>query len=72
MAALSSILAWKISWTENLPGYSPWGPKELDTTEHIHNATLFGKKQNLDTIMLHVQGSASNQKLVNLLTMRKE
>ena len=66
------ILAWKISWTENLPDYSPRGPKELDTTEHAHNATCFGKQQNLDTIMLYAQGSASNQKLVNLLTIRKK
>ena len=38
MAAHSSILAWKIPWTEE-PG-SPWGPKESDTTEqpstHTH------------------------------------
>ena len=32
MATHSSILAWKIPWTEE-PGYSPWGHKELDTTE---------------------------------------
>ena len=25
--------AWKILWTEELSGYSPWGCKELDTTE---------------------------------------
>ena len=29
----SSIPAWKIPWTE---GYSPWGHKELDMTEHPH------------------------------------
>ena len=34
MAPHSSILAWRISWTErSLVGYSPWGLKELDTTE---------------------------------------
>ena len=27
------ILAWRIPWTEDLAGYSPWGQKELDTTE---------------------------------------
>ena len=27
-----SILAWKIPWTEKPVGYSPWDPKELDTT----------------------------------------
>ena len=33
MAAHSSILAWKIPWTEEPGGlYSPWGLKELDTT----------------------------------------
>ena len=34
MATHSSILAWRIPWTEeSLVGYSPWGGKELDTTE---------------------------------------
>ena len=33
MATHSSILAWKIPWTEELGGYSPRGCKELDTTE---------------------------------------
>ena len=32
MATYSSILAWKIPWTEE-PGYSPWGRKESETTE---------------------------------------
>ena len=31
-ATHSSILAWKIPWTEEPGGYSPWGLKELDTT----------------------------------------
>ena len=31
----SSILAWKIPWTEE-PGYNPWSHKELDMTEHIY------------------------------------
>ena len=36
MAPHSSTLAWKISWMENLVGYSPWGRKESDTTEPLH------------------------------------
>ena len=36
-ATHSSILAWRIPWTEELAtalaGYSPWGRKELDTIE---------------------------------------
>ena len=32
IATHSSILAWRISWTRRLVGYSPWGHKELDMT----------------------------------------
>ena len=35
MAIHSSILAWRIPWTESLAGYRLWGRKELDTTEVI-------------------------------------
>ena len=35
MAAHSSILAWKIPWTQSLVGYSPWGCQELDMTEPL-------------------------------------
>ena len=31
MATHSSTLAWKIPWTEERCGYSPWGRKEQDT-----------------------------------------
>ena len=35
MATHSSILAWKKSHGQrSLVGYSPWGHKETDTTEH--------------------------------------
>ena len=36
MATHTSILAWRIPWTEE-PGrvYNPWGCKELDTTEQL-------------------------------------
>ena len=35
MATHSSILAWRIPWTEELAGCSPWGLKESDTTEQL-------------------------------------
>ena len=36
----SSMLAWRISWTKDLSGYSPWGLKELDMTEaNEHSCT---------------------------------
>ena len=28
MATRFSVLAWKIPWTEDLMGYSPWGHKD--------------------------------------------
>ena len=39
-ATHSSILAWEIPWTKEPGGlyYSPWGPKELDTTEWLSTA----------------------------------
>ena len=37
MATHSSILAWRIPWTEEPGGlHSPRGRKELDTTERLH------------------------------------
>ena len=33
MATHCSILAWRISWTEEPVGYNPWGHKESDRTE---------------------------------------
>ena len=40
MATHSSMLAWRIAWTEE-PGrlYSPWGHKELDRTEWLSTQT---------------------------------
>ena len=36
MATHSSILAWRIPWTEEPGGYSPQGHKESDMTERLH------------------------------------
>ena len=37
MANHSNILAWKIPRMEEADGlHSPWGGKELDTTERLH------------------------------------
>ena len=36
METHSSVLAWRIPWTEEPDGlYSPWGRRELDTTERL-------------------------------------
>ena len=36
MATHSSILAWRIQWTENPGGLQAMGPKESDPTKHIY------------------------------------
>ena len=43
MATHSSILAWRIPWTEELGGLQSTGRKELDTTERActHNKLHF-------------------------------
>ena len=35
MATPSSVLVWRIPWTEEPGPYSPWGRKESDTTEQL-------------------------------------
>ena len=40
MATHSSILAWRIPWTEEPAGYSPKGHKELATTKQLNTFTF--------------------------------
>ena len=40
MATHSSILAWRIPWTEGPGGLQSWGRKELDTTEQLHGWSI--------------------------------
>ena len=40
MATHSSTLAWRIPWTEELEGYSPWDWKESDMTEWLTKIKL--------------------------------
>ena len=35
MAIHSSILSWKLLWTEDPRGYSPWGCKESDRSDLV-------------------------------------
>ena len=41
MATHSSIVAWRIPWQRSLVGYSPWGHRELDTTEQLTSSPFF-------------------------------
>ena len=43
MATHSSILAWRIPWTEKPVGYSPWGREEMEmakATERKHTGLI--------------------------------
>ena len=45
MATCPSILSWRILWTEDPVGYSPWGHKELDTTERLTLSLFMGSRK---------------------------
>ena len=45
MATHSSILAWKIPWTEEPERYSPRGGKESGTTERFHFHFLYDQSK---------------------------
>ena len=48
MATHSSIHAWRIPWTKEPGGYSPWGRKQSDMTEatqHTHRGVSLKKEQ---------------------------
>ena len=59
MATHSSILAWKIPWTEELSRlHSPWGHKESDTTEQLtHTHTHIYTMEYYSTIKRNNIGS---------------
>ena len=40
MATYSSILAWRIPWTEEPAGYRPMGHNELATTKQLNTFTF--------------------------------
>ena len=40
MATHSSILSWRIPWTEEAGGYSPWGCREVDMTEQLKHKSV--------------------------------
>ena len=42
-------LHWRIPWTEEPGGYSPWGCKESDTTEQLTHWTQTDLGSNLDS-----------------------
>ena len=68
MATHSSLLAWRIPWTEEPGGlYSPWG-SQRDTTEHVCAHTHTHTHFNVYTRFLPVQTPCSiNREVLSLL-----
>ena len=56
MAIHSRILSWKVSWLRSLVGYSPWGGKELDTTERFHFHFHFDEQTGVHQVLGVHQG----------------
>ena len=53
MATHSSILAWRILWTEEPGGLQSMGSKELDTTEATkHTHMLFAPRFGTDMFLI--------------------
>ena len=64
MATHSSLLAWRIPWTEELVGYSPYGRKESDMTEQLSlslcryaddNAIMAESKKELKSFLMRMK-----------------
>ena len=55
MATHSSVLAWRIPWTEEPGGLRSWGHNELDTTEQLTLSFLFSYFLICDVTFLKVK-----------------
>ena len=75
MAIHLSILAWKIPWTEEPGGYSPWSRKESDTTEQLsltHSLThllTHTPAINIPTRATHSLQSVNLHQLITITTI---
>ena len=64
MATHSNILAWRIPWTEELGGlYSPWGHKELNTTERLSLSVSFHEGHSISSKGYFAHSSRYNDHL---------
>ena len=56
MATYSSILAWKIPWTEELGGLQSTGCKESDTTEQLNFHFHFPTSTTWEALLAYTRG----------------
>ena len=79
MATHSSILAWRIPWTEEPVGYSPWSEKESDMTKRLthescrktekENTALIFKKKEMDNDSYKPEHDYSFQNILRQMTL---
>ena len=69
MATQSSVLAWRIPWTEEPGGLQSWGCKEWDTTEHS-TATAAKSLQSCLTLCDPIDGSPPGFPVPGILQAR--
>ena len=67
MAIHASILAWRIPWTEDRAGYSPWGYKELETLTETENRLLIARMQRWKTIYWDYEIYSGTDHIVNIV-----
>ena len=57
MATHSSVLAWRILWTEDLAGYSLRGHRGSDMTERLHGSSVHSEgKQSVELLLPGLYG----------------
>ena len=75
MATRSDILAWRIPWTEEPAGYSPWGRKHQISTEELkdHQLKLHFRQTCKATLKFHDTSSVStNRKRYKPIFLRRK
>ena len=74
MATHSSILAWKMPWTEEPGGNSPWGRRESDTPEHACTCLCHTglKESRISLVAEQKKAALSKQKVLWMLRSELE
>ena len=70
MATRSSILTWKIPWTEEPGGVSPWGPKGTNTTERLTHTAV--NHERVTSVLLLKHKSSPTASSSSLLSCKSD
>ena len=64
MATHSSISAWRIPWTEESGGYSPWDHKESDMTEVTKHTRIYYDWMTFENTMLSERCQSKRARII--------